>query len=188
MKHWSAPLVPVLAAMERTGIKVGPRYLSRMSNAFPQENGGAAVEIHELAGGDKIHVGSPKQLGEILFDKMYAGGRQEEGKTGAYATGADILEDLAAEGPRPARPRAGSAAAFQAENDLTPTRLQDHNHPETGRRAYHLTSSRGAVTGRLSFHRSQPSEPSPYGPREGPAASAPPLSAAERPQAGGAGL
>ena len=63
------PLVPVLAAMERSGIKVDRDTLSRMSNAFAQKMAGLEDEIYELAG-RKFNVGSPKQLGEILFDEM----------------------------------------------------------------------------------------------------------------------
>ncbi|MFV2038228.1 MAG: DNA polymerase, partial [Paracoccaceae bacterium] len=90
------PLVPVLARMEMHGIRVDRDVLSRMSNTFAQKMAGLEAEIHQLAGGT-FNVASPKQLGEILFDQMgIAGGKK--GKTGAYATGADILEDLAAEG------------------------------------------------------------------------------------------
>ncbi|WP_286779897.1 DNA polymerase, partial [Sulfitobacter sp. UBA4523] len=63
------PLVPVLAAMERSGVKVDRDTLSRMSNAFAQKMAGLEDEIYELAG-RKFNVGSPKQLGEILFDEM----------------------------------------------------------------------------------------------------------------------
>jgi DNA polymerase-1 len=87
------PLVPVLAEMEMTGIKVNRDTLSRMSNAFAQKMAALEAEIHEMAG-ESFNVGSPKQLGEIMFDKLgYEGGKK--GKTGAYATGADVLEDLA---------------------------------------------------------------------------------------------
>ena len=140
------PLVPVLAKMERHGIKVDRDALSRMSNAFAQKMAGLEAEIHELAG-ERFNVGSPKQLGEILFDKMsLAGGKK--GKTGAYATGADILEDLAAEGhDLPAR-----VLDWRQLSKLKSTytdALQDHIHPETGRvhTSYVIT---GAVTGRLS--------------------------------------
>ncbi len=140
------PLVPVLAAMERRGIKVDRDVLSRMSNAFAQKMAGLEAEIHELAG-ERFNVGSPKQLGEILFDKMsLAGGKK--GKTGAYATGADILEDLAAEGhDLPAR-----VLDWRQLSKLKSTytdALQDHIHPETGRvhTSYVIT---GAVTGRLA--------------------------------------
>jgi DNA polymerase-1 len=92
-------------------------------------------------------VGSPKQLGEILFDKMGLPGG-EKGKTGAYATGADILEDLAAEGhDLPARVL-DWRQLFKLKSTYTDA-LQDHINPETGRvhTSYSIT---GAVTGRLS--------------------------------------
>ncbi|MGY6549056.1 MAG: DNA polymerase I [Roseinatronobacter sp.] len=140
------PLVPVLAAMERRGIKVDRDVLSRMSNAFAQKMAGLEAEIHALAG-ERFNVGSPKQLGEILFDKLSLPGGSK-GKTGAYATGADILEDLAAEGhDLPAR-----VLDWRQLSKLKSTytdALQDHIHPETGRvhTSYVIT---GAVTGRLS--------------------------------------
>ena len=84
------PLVPVLAEMEMAGIRVDRARLSRLSGDFAQKMAGLEAEIHGLAGG-KFNVGSPKQLGEVLFDQMgLEGGRK--GKTGAYATGADVLE------------------------------------------------------------------------------------------------
>jgi DNA polymerase-1 len=86
------PLVPVLADMEMTGITVDRDHLSRMSNAFAQKLAQLEDEIGEIAG-EKFNVGSPKQLGEILFDRMQIPGG-EKGKTGAYGTGADILEDV----------------------------------------------------------------------------------------------
>ena len=63
------PLVPVLTQMERSGVKVDRDTLSRMSNAFAQKMAGLEDEIYELVG-RKFNVGSPKQLGEILFDEM----------------------------------------------------------------------------------------------------------------------
>ncbi|TVR45201.1 MAG: DNA polymerase I [Rhodobacteraceae bacterium] len=140
------PLVPVLAAMERTGIKVDRDVLSRMSNAFSQKMAGLEAEIHELAG-ETFNVGSPKQLGEILFERMSLEGGKK-GKTGAYATGADVLEDLAAEGhDLPAR-----VLDWRQLSKLKSTytdALQTHIHPETGRvhTSYVIT---GAVTGRLA--------------------------------------
>lgn len=90
------PLVPVLEEMERTGIKVDATELKRLSGDFAKRMADLEGEAHELAGRE-FNVGSPKQLGEILFDEMSLPGGKK-GKTGAYATGADVLEGLAAEG------------------------------------------------------------------------------------------
>ena len=90
------PLVPVLASMERNGIRVDPKMLKRLSSDFEKRMAQLVEEIHELAG-HEFNVGSPKQLGEVLFDEMGISGGKK-GKTGAYATGADVLEDLAAQG------------------------------------------------------------------------------------------
>jgi len=87
------PLVPVLAQMEREGIKVDRDALSRMSNGFSQKMAALEDDIYELAG-EKFNVGSPKQLGEILFEKMSLEGGKKSKKTGAYATGADIHPSL----------------------------------------------------------------------------------------------
>ena len=89
-------LIPVLVKMERQGIKVDATELKRLSDDFAKRLGDLEVEIHEFAG-EAFNIGSPKQLGEILFDKMGIEGGKK-GKTGAYATGAEILEGLAADG------------------------------------------------------------------------------------------
>ena len=139
------PLVPVLAQMERNGIKVDRETLSRMSNAFAQKMAGLEAEIHELAG-ETFNVGSPKQLGEILFDKMgLEGGKR--GKTGAYATGADVLEDLATEHELPA-----CVLDWRQLSKLKSTytdALQDHIDPDTGR-VHTSYVQTGASTGRLA--------------------------------------
>ncbi|MCK0151420.1 DNA polymerase I [Marivita sp. S6314] len=139
------PLVPVLAQMERNGIKVDRDTLSRMSNAFSQKMAGLEDEIYELAG-RKFNVGSPKQLGEILFDEMgLEGGKR--GKTGAYATGADVLEDLAMEHDLPRR-----VLDWRQLSKLKSTytdALQDHINPDTGR-VHTSYSIAGANTGRLA--------------------------------------
>ncbi len=90
------PLVPVLVGMERAGIRVDPEKLKILGDDFDMRMSRLVGEIHGLAGRE-FNVGSPRQLGEVLFDEMgLPGGRK--GKTGAYATGADVLEDLAALG------------------------------------------------------------------------------------------
>lgn len=139
------PLVPVLAAMERAGVKVDRDTLSRMSNAFAQKMAGLEDEIYQLAG-RKFNVGSPKQLGEILFDEMGLEGGKK-GKTGAYATGADVLEDLATEHELPAR-----ILDWRQLSKLKSTytdALQDHINPDTGR-VHTSYSIAGASTGRLA--------------------------------------
>ena len=90
------PLVPVLAAMEREGIKVDRDKLSRLSSDFSQRMAALEAEAYEQAG-EEFKISSPKQLGEILFDKMGIEGGKKT-KTGAWVTDADVLEGLAAEG------------------------------------------------------------------------------------------
>ncbi|WP_306151381.1 DNA polymerase I [Roseovarius sp. MMSF_3281] len=139
------PLSPILARMERNGIKVDRETLSRMSGKFAQKMAELEEEIHGLAG-RKFNVGSPKQLGEILFDEMGLEGGKK-GKTGAYATGADVLEDLATEHDLPAR-----VLDWRALSKLKSTytdALQDHIDPDTGR-VHTSYVQTGASTGRLA--------------------------------------
>jgi DNA polymerase-1 len=139
------PLSPVLARMERHGIKVDRDTLGAMSGKFAQKMAELESEIHALAG-RKFNVGSPKQLGEILFDELgYEGGKK--GKTGAYATGADVLEDLATLHDLPAR-----VLDWRQLSKLKSTytdALQDHIDPDTGR-VHTSYVQTGAATGRLS--------------------------------------
>lgn len=146
------PLVPVLARMEMAGIQVDRDTLSRMSNAFAQKMAGLEDEIQELAGG-AFNVGSPKQLGEVLFDRLGVPGG-EKGKTGAYATGADILEDITTlEDSHPQGARlAARVLDWRQISKLKSTytdALQDHINPETGR-VHTSYSIAGAITGRLA--------------------------------------
>ena len=139
------PLIPVLATMEMHGIKVARDTLSRMSNAFAQKLAGLEDEIHALAG-RPFNVGSPKQLGEILFDEMGLEGGKK-GKTGAYATGADILEDLAGTHDLPAR-----VLDWRQLSKLKSTytdALQDHINADTGR-VHTSYLQTGANTGRMA--------------------------------------
>ncbi len=122
-----------------------------MSNAFAQKMAGLEDEIAGLAGGP-FNVGSPKQLGEILFDRMQVPGG-EKGKTGAYATGADVLEDIAANTdlgvPAELAARVLDWRQISKLKSTYTDALQDHVNPETGRvhTSYSIT---GAVTGRLA--------------------------------------
>ncbi|NQV83099.1 MAG: DNA polymerase I [Rhodospirillales bacterium] len=143
------PLIPILYEMERTGIKVDGTELKRLSADFAARLGVLETEIHTLAGRE-FNVGSPKQLGEILFDEMgLTGGKK--GKTGAYATGVEVLEGLADQGnDLPAR-----VLDWRQLAKLKSTysdALMEQIHPQTGR--VHTSYSQGAVsTGRLASSR-----------------------------------
>ena len=90
------PLLRVLADMERRGISIDRQILSRLSGEFAQECGGLQAEINTLAG-ETVNVGSPKQIGDILFGKLGLEGGTKT-KTGQWATGARLLEELAEQG------------------------------------------------------------------------------------------
>ena len=90
------PLPPVLAAMEKEGIRIDPEMLSRLSGDFAQRMLQYEQEAYGLAGRE-FNMGSPKQLGEILFDEMKLPGGSKT-KTGAWSTDASKLEELADEG------------------------------------------------------------------------------------------
>jgi DNA polymerase-1 len=90
------PLINVLADMEEAGIKVDPAVLRGLSDDFGKRMEALEKDIYKLAG-ETFNIGSPKQLGEVLFDRMGLEGGKK-GKTGAYTTSADVLEDLAAQG------------------------------------------------------------------------------------------
>jgi DNA polymerase-1 len=89
-------LVPVLLEMERAGIKVDADELRAMSKDFEQRMAAMEIEIHKLAG-ESFNLGSPKQLGEILFDRMKLPGGKRM-KTGAWGTDAGVLQGLAEQG------------------------------------------------------------------------------------------
>ncbi|MFT6658070.1 DNA polymerase I [Maritalea sp.] len=140
------PLVPVLARMEARGIHVDRQILARLSGDFAQRAAGLEAEIHELAG-ERFNVGSPKQLGEILFDKMGLPGGKKT-KTGAWQTGAGVLEDMAIEGNDLAKcilEWRGLSKLKSTYTDALPTFV----NPNTGR--VHTSYAQAAVaTGRLS--------------------------------------
>ena len=140
------PLIPVLVSMEKAGIKVDPVILRDMSSDFAKRMVTLEEEIHQLAE-DSFNVASPKQLGEILFDRMGLPGGKK-GKTGAYGTGADVLEGLAAQGYElPAR-----VLDWRQLSKLKSTytdALVEQIDRNTGR-VHTSYSMVGAATGRLS--------------------------------------
>ena len=140
------PLVAVLAAMESEGVLVDADQLRALSIEFTDRLGTLEAEIHRQAG-RRFNIASPKQLGEVLFDEMgLAGGKK--GKTGAYATGADVLDQLAAEGhPLPAKVLDWRQLA-KLKSTYTDALVQQVNH-RTGR--VHTSYQQAvASTGRLS--------------------------------------
>ncbi|MHA6332607.1 DNA polymerase I [Qipengyuania sp. CAU 1752] len=140
------PLIPVVARMERRGIKVDRARLARLSEEFAHETARLEGEIHGLAG-QEFTVGSPKQLGDILFDKLgHKGGRK--GKSGQFSTDQAVLEKLSAGGAEIADKVLEWRQLTKLKSTYTDA-LQAAINPETGRvhTSYSLV---GAQTGRLS--------------------------------------
>ncbi|MCW2403131.1 MULTISPECIES: DNA polymerase I [Sphingobium] len=140
------PLIPVVAGMERSGIKVDRDHLSRLSGRFAQEMARLEEEIHAEAG-QPFAIGSTQQLGAILFEKMGLKGGKK-GKSGAYSTDVTVLERMKADGVK----IAGLVLDWRQLSKLKSTytdALQAQINRDTGRvhTSYSLT---GAQTGRLS--------------------------------------
>jgi DNA polymerase-1 len=140
------PLIPVLEAMEHEGILVDRNVLAKLSNEFANGQGKIEAQIHELAG-ERFNIGSPKQLGDILFGKMgLPGGRKTA--TGAWSTDSDALEDLAAQGIELARRVVDWRQLAKLRSTYTDA-LPNYIHPTTGR--VHTSYAMAATsTGRLS--------------------------------------
>ncbi|MBS0254546.1 MAG: DNA polymerase I [Proteobacteria bacterium] len=140
------PLVAVVAGMERRGIKVDRERLAGLSATFAQRIAELEGEIHGLAG-QAFTVGSPKQLGEILFDKLGLKGGKK-GKSGQYSTDQSVLEALAADGVELAARVLDWRQLSKLRSTYTEA-LQAAINPRTGRvhTSYSLV---GAQTGRLS--------------------------------------
>ena len=140
------PLIPVVAGMERHGIKVDQQQLARLSDEFAGETERIEGEIFECCG-QKFTIGSPKQLGDILFEKMgYQGGRR--GKSGQYSTDQAVLERLSSQGAEVASKVLEWRQLTKLRSTYTEA-LQHAIHPETGR-VHTCYSLVGAQTGRLS--------------------------------------
>ncbi len=139
-------LIPVLAAMERAGIKVDAAELSRISVELTERMGTIEAEIHRLAG-HEFNVGSGKQLGEVLFDQMgLTGGRRM--KTGAWGTDASVLAALAEQGEELAA-RVLEWRQLQKLKSTYADALVNEINPETGR-VHTSFMMAGTSTGRLA--------------------------------------
>jgi DNA polymerase-1 len=140
------PLISVLGRMERRGISIDRQVLSRLSADFAQTAARVEAEIQEIAG-EPVNVGSPKQIGDILFGKMALPGGSKT-KTGAWSTSAQILDELAEQGhefPKKILEWRQVSKLKSTYTDALPTYV----HPQTHR--VHTTYALAATTtGRLS--------------------------------------
>jgi DNA polymerase-1 len=140
------PMTVVLAKMERRGIMIDRQILARLSGEFAQDMGRLEAHIHEMAG-ERFNLGSPKQLGDILFGKMGLAGAKKTA-TGAWSTAAGVLDELAEQG----NPFAGQVLEWRQLSKLKSTysdALPNFVNPQTGRvhTSYALAAT---TTGRLS--------------------------------------
>lgn len=140
------PLAAVIAGIERTGIRVDPKELSKMSQTMEKEIRRLEKEIWKMAGSE-FNVNSPTQLAEILFDKLNLQPNARRGKAKARSTAADVLEELSAQHPLPAKiiEYREIAKLKSTYVDALPKLI----HPETGR-LHTSFSQTGTATGRLS--------------------------------------
>ena len=140
------PLAPVLAEMERVGVRVDPKALDAMSQMMEKEVRRLEKEIWDLAG-QEFNINSPSQLAEILFDKLNLQPAGRRGKAKARSTAVDVLEDLKAKHPLP-----GKIIEYREITKLKSTyvdALPKLIHPKTGR-LHTSFSQTTAATGRLS--------------------------------------
>ena len=140
------PLPTVIAKMENHGIKVDRADLARLSSDFAQKMAGLEAEAYDLAG-TQFNLGSPKQLGEILFDQMGLEGGKKT-KTGAWQTGAGVLEDLAASGEKLPQTILDWRHYAKLKSTYTDALVTQIN-PNTGR-VHTSFSLASTTTGRLS--------------------------------------
>ncbi len=140
------PLVPVLARMEQAGVKIDTSALSQMSSELEREIAAKAKEIYEVAGME-FNVGSPKQLGDVLFNRMHLPKPVKYGKGRTISTAVDVLEELAEN-----HPIARMVLDYRQLTKLKSTyvdALPALINPATGR--LHTTFGQtGTATGRLS--------------------------------------
>jgi DNA polymerase-1 len=140
------PLVSVLARMERRGISIDRQVLSRLSGEFAQTAARVEAELQEIAG-EPINVGSPKQIGDIIFGKMGITGGSKT-KTGAWSTSAQVLDELAEQGHEFPKKILEWRQVSKLKSTYTDA-LPEYVHPQTHR--VHTTYALAATTtGRLS--------------------------------------
>ena len=140
------PLADVLVRMEAAGISVAPNVLEKLSKTFSQRIEKLTTKIHRLVGRE-FNIGSPKQLGEVLFVELGLSGGKKT-KAGAYGTGADVLETLAADGSEIAEQVLAWRQLTKLKTTYTDALIGQIN--SVTNRVHTSFSMVGASTGRLS--------------------------------------
>lgn len=140
------PLMPVLATMERNGVRIDSRGLEETSALYTQQMNEMEQDIHAMAGMD-FNVSSPRQVGDVLFDHLHLNDKAKKTKTGQYVTSEEVLESL-----RPKHPIVGKILEYRGLKKLLGTyidALPQLVNPRTG----HIHTSLNQTvtsTGRLS--------------------------------------
>ena len=140
------PLISVIGEMELAGVKVDPAILNKMSNDFGKKLAELETDIQKMAG-TPFNVGSPKQMGEVLFETLGLQGGTKT-KTGQWATDAGTLEDLAAQGHEIVKKILEWRMLSKLKSTYTDA-LQEQINPRT-KRVHTSYSMAGTSTGRLS--------------------------------------
>lgn len=141
------PLMPVLAYMERNGVRIDTEGLQETSRLFTQRMMQIEEEIHQLTGVPDLNISSPKQVGEVLFDRLHIVDKPKKTKTGQYVTSEEVLESL-----RSKHPAVEKILAYRGLKKLLGTYIDALPlliNPQTG----HIHTSFNqtvAATGRLS--------------------------------------
>ena len=140
------PLIPVLAQMEQAGVRLDRDMLQEMGRAMQKEIGEYQTKIHQAAG-TEFNINSPKQLGQVLFERLNLPAVKKTRKTGGYSTDQAVLEELAESYELP-RLILGYRQLSKLKSTYVDA-LPNLIHPKTGRvhTSYNQT---GAATGRLS--------------------------------------
>ncbi|MBQ6188638.1 MAG: DNA polymerase I [Bacteroidaceae bacterium] len=141
------PLMPVLAYMERNGVRIDTEGLQETSRLFTQRMMQIEEEVHQLTGVPDLNISSPKQVGEVLFDRLHIVDKPKKTKTGQYVTSEEVLESL-----RSKHPAVEKILAYRGLKKLLGTYIDALPlliNPQTG----HIHTSFNqtvAATGRLS--------------------------------------
>lgn len=141
------PLLSVLTQIERNGIKIDGEKLAILSKEFGSKIDDLTREIHTIAGFE-FNIASPKQLGEVLFEKLGIESKKKSKKTGAMSTGAEVLEDLVEDGYEIAGKILEFRKFSKLKNTYTDALVKEMNLRD--RRIHTTLSSISTITGRLS--------------------------------------